>query len=159
MSTIAKMPGTARLWVYQATPAFPEDKAAEIKAELGQFASQWTAHNQQLQASADLLHNRFVVLVVDERQAGASGCSIDSSVRFLKSLQARYGTDLFNRMAFSYEQDGEVFTVPREEFAALYASGAIDDETIVFDTLVESLGAFEAGWRKPLGQSWHKRLV
>lgn len=106
-----------------------------------------------------MLHNRFILLMVDESQADASGCSIDSSVRFLKQLQAKYGVDLFDRMAFSYKDGEEVHTVSRDKFNELYASGAINDDTLVFDTLVNTKAGFDAGWLKPLSESWHARLV
>lgn len=159
MTLPATFSDTARLWVYQANPPFPEEAIPEIEAALQRFAQQWVSHNRQLKATAEVLHNRFVLLMVDESQADASGCSIDSSVRFLKQLQAQYGVDLFDRMVFSYKDGEAVRTVNRDEFAALYEAGAIDDRTLVFDTLIDSKADFESGWLKPLGESWHKRLV
>ncbi len=150
---------TTRLWVYQANKPFPSDAVPEIRSNLRAFARQWVSHNRQLKADADVLHDRFVILMVDESQADASGCSIDSSVHFLKKLQAEYGVDLFDRMYFSYQDGDAVHTVSREEFARRYAEGQINDHTLVFDTLVESKAAFDAGWLKPLSESWHARLV
>jgi len=159
MTTYETFPDTARIWIYQADLPFPEEEVPAIREKLRAFAQSWVSHNRQLRADAELLHNRFVLLTVDESQAGASGCSIDKSVNFLKQLQAEYNLDLFNRMVFSYQKDGAVHTVPREEFARRYQAGEIDDHTLVFDTLVASKQAFEQGWLKPLGESWHKRLV
>lgn len=150
---------TTRIWVYQANQPFPDTAVPEIRDSLQEFVRQWVSHNRQLKAGAEVLHNRFLILMVDESQADASGCSIDSSVHFLKQLQAKYGVDLFDRMAFSYKVGDEVRTVGRAEFEELYASGAINDDTLVFDTLVDSKSAFEAGWLKPLSKSWHARLV
>jgi hypothetical protein len=150
---------TTRLWVYQANKPFPSDAVPEIRSNLQAFARQWVSHNRQLKADADVLHDRFVILMVDESQADASGCSIDSSVHFLKKLQAEYGVDLFDRMYFSYQDGDGVHTVSREEFARRYAEGQINDHTMVFDTLVESKAAFDKGWLKPLRESWHARLV
>ncbi|MCR9101224.1 MAG: hypothetical protein NXI25_14785 [bacterium] len=150
---------TTRLWVYQANKPFPSDAVPEIRSNLQAFARQWVSHNRQLKADADVLHDRFVILMVDESQADASGCSIDSSVHFLKKLQAEYGVDLFDRMYFSYQDGDGVHTVSREEFARRYAEGQINDHTMVFDTLVESKAAFDEGWLKPLSESWHARLV
>ena len=150
---------TTRLWVYQANKPFPADAVPEIRSNLQAFARQWVSHNRQLKADSDVLHDRFVILMVDESQADASGCSIDSSVHFLKKLQAEYGVDLFDRMYFSYQDGNDVHTVSREEFARRYAEGQINDHTMVFDTLVESKAAFDAGWLKPLSESWHARLV
>jgi len=106
------------------------------------------------------LHNRFLVLMVDETQAGASGCSIDSSVAFVKQIQAQYGVDFFDRMSFSYQDEqGKVHTLPRADFEKAYQEGTITDETLVFDTLVKSKAELDKGLLKPLKESWHARLV
>lgn len=157
--TTPTLSATARVWIYQAHTPFRAEDIAAVNAHLQEFARQWVSHNNQLLAEGTLLHDRFVVLAVDESQAGASGCSIDSSVKFIKQLGAQYDRDLFNRMRFSYEKDGEVHTVSRDEFGALYASGAIHDDTIVFDTLVDTVEKLHAGFRKPLKDSWHARFV
>jgi hypothetical protein len=156
---IEKFPETARVWIYQAARPFRDAEVPEVEHKLQAFATQWVSHNRQLRASGGVLHNRFVVLAVDESQADASGCSIDKSVAFLKALQAEYDTDLFNRMLFSYLDKGEVETVSREEFALLYANGHINDATPVFDTLVSTKGDFDTSFIKPLGASWHRRMV
>jgi hypothetical protein len=159
MSTYEVLPPTSRVWIYQASQPFPEAERPLVKSKIEQFARQWVSHNRQLQAYGDLLHGQFVVLMVDESQAGASGCSIDSSVAFLKQLQSEYGLDLFDRLTFTYKDEDEVVTASREEFARRYQSGEINDHTPVFDTLISNKADFERAWVKPLGESWHKRMV
>ncbi len=159
MTNSIAFPPFTRLWIYQSNQPFEEKDIPELKQQLQRFAQEWISHNRQLRAHGDVLHNRFVVLMVDESQAGASGCSIDKSVYFLKNLQAEYGVDLFDRMRFSYLDGEEVKTVSREEFAILYAEGKINNETLVFDTLVNNKGDFDKAFIKPLKDSWHKRMV
>lgn len=159
MTAYDVLPDSTRVWIYQANQPFKEEDIPEIRREAQAFAQSWISHNRQLRAHADVLHNRFIVLMVDESQADASGCSIDKSVYFLKQLQAEYGVDLFDRMAFSFKDGEEVFTVPREEFARLYQEGRINDHTLVFDTLVSTKEELDQKWLKPLSQSWHKRMV
>ena len=159
METLDQLSDETRVWIYQSNQPFKEDEEAQVRTYIQQFAQQWVSHNRQLKAFGDLLHRQFVVLMVDESQAGASGCSIDSSVRFMKGLQAEFGVDLFDRMTFTYLEGEEVKTANRATFAALYQAGEINDETPVFDTLVNNKGKFEREWIKPLGQSWHKRMV
>lgn len=154
-----ELPTTTRIWIYQSNKPFEDKDIPEIKQTVQDFAQQWISHNRQLRAHGDLLHKRFVVLMVDESQADASGCSIDKSVYFLKSLQAVYGVDLFDRMCFSYLDGEEVKTVSRDEFAQLYAGGKINNDTLVFDTLVNNKGDFDNNFIKPLKESWHKRMV
>ncbi|MCB0558891.1 MAG: hypothetical protein H6573_16155 [Lewinellaceae bacterium] len=159
MTAYDVLPDSTRVWIYQANQPFKEEDIPVIRREAQAFAQSWISHNRQLRAHADVLHNRFIVLMVDESQADASGCSIDKSVYFLKQLQAEYGVDLFDRMAFSFKDGEEVFTVPREEFARLYQEGRINDHTLVFDTLVSTKEELDQKWLKPLSQSWHKRMV
>lgn len=157
---INKLPAHARVWVYQSKEPVAEALVPIIRQRLQSFVSQWVSHNQALRAAGDLVLNRFVVLMVDESMAGASGCSIDSSVRFLKELQADYGLELFDRMYFSYEDDnGRLFTVSRDDFARAYENGEINNDTLVYDTLVHTKEDFDSGFRKRLVDSWHARLV
>ena len=152
-------PDSARVWIYQSTTPIGEEKVIEIQRHLKTFAKNWVSHNNQLSAFADIFHSQFVVLMVDENQAGASGCSIDKSVHFLKQLEQHYNLNLFDRMTFTYKEGETVKTASREEFTMLYESGKIDDKTLVFDNLVKDKRAFEEKWLKPLGESWHRRML
>jgi len=151
---------SSRVWIYASDKPFADAEVPELRTKLRYFAQQWVSHNRQLMADADVLHNRFVVLMVDESQADASGCSIDKSVAFLKALQAEYGVDLFNRMIFSYQDfQGAVHSVDREAFARLYATEQINDDTLVFDPLVATKADLDTAFVKKLSQSWHKRMI
>ncbi len=158
-SDYTTLPTTARVWIYQAKQGFPTAATPLVREKVQRFTEHWISHNRQLRAYGDVWHDRFVVLMVDESKAGASGCSIDSSVRFLKQLQMEYGVDLFDRMVFAYQDGDTVKALNRDDFAAAYRSGAINDQTIVFDTLVKTKGEFDSGFQKPLGKSWHARLL
>lgn len=159
VQTADVLPESTRVWIYQADRPFHEKDIPQIRNMVKQFAENWVSHNRALRAFGDVYHHRFVVLMVDESRAEASGCSIDASVAFLKHLQQQFGVDLFDRMRFSFQGDKGVETVSRDEFERLYREGKIDDQTLVFDTLVDSKGAFEQGFVKPLKESWHQRLV
>ena len=52
---------------------------------------QWAAHDVPLTTARDLRYDQFIFGAVDERAAGASGCSIDALVRRMKGLQAELG--------------------------------------------------------------------
>lgn len=158
-STTIEFPTTSRVWIYQNKGAIPADMLPFVKEAMADFAISWVSHNKQMTSFGDVMEDRFLVLIADESRVGAGGCSIDSSVHFFKGLEDRFGLDLFDRMCFSYKADDGIHTVNRDEFAALYADGKINDSTIVFDTLVNTKGALDSSFQKPLGQSWHKRMV
>jgi len=152
-------PATSRVWIYQSKTELSEVDIAKIRQHITAFTQQWVSHNRALQATGDVLHGHFIVLMVDESQAGASGCSIDSSVHFIKEIEQAYKVDLFDRMTFTYEKKGIVYAAGREQFAELYVSGEIRDDTIVFDNLVNTKADFDTRWKVRLGDSWHRQMV
>ena len=159
MHSYNELPDSTRVWVYQSNRPFDAAVLPALRTQIQTFVENWISHNNQLRAFGDVYHNRFIVLMVDESQAGASGCSIDKSVHFLQALGQHYQVDLFDRMQFSYLNEGTVYTVSKEEFNRLFAAGEIKDDTLVFDTLVSNKGDFDKNWTKPLADSWHKRMI
>lgn len=161
MSTaLDRLASDSRIWIYGAERALTPDEATTIRTRLQEFVATWVSHRQELTAAADILHQRFLVIAVDESKAEASGCSIDGSVHFLQELGAELGIDFFNRMRFSYrDAKGSIHTVSREEFKSLYEQGKLENDTIVFDPLVKELGELRQIFERPLEDSWHSRMV
>lgn len=81
-----QLPTHARIWIYQSDRALTDSEVDALKPVLTQFVTEWTSHGQTLQASAEIFHNRFLVIANDEDVNSPSGCSIDASVRFVKQL-------------------------------------------------------------------------
>ncbi len=159
MTNYTTLPDTSRVWIYQAQAPLSPKITQEIEAHLTKFATAWVSHNNQLHAFAKVFHNQFLVLMVDESQAGASGCSIDKSVHFMQQLEQHYQIVLFDRMTFTYKDGDTIRSASKNEFAALYKAGTITDDTLVFDNLVKTKKDFDSQWVKPLASSWHKRMV
>lgn len=159
MNTYESMPDNSRVWIYQSDRPFEGEELNKINDQLSHFVHQWVSHNRALKAYGGLFHNQFVVLMVDESQAGASGCSIDSSVHFIKSLEAHFQVNFFDRMNFAFMQNEQVRTAQRDAFSNLYQNQEINDNTLVFNNLVKNKTEFESSWRVPLKDSWHARMV
>lgn len=155
MADLTSMDKSSRVWVYQSNREFSEAEVLKLQDQLTLFASQWAAHGSRLAAGAQVYYNRFIVLAVDESQAGASGCSIDSSVRFIKQLEEEYRISLTDRMLFAIREDGKVKTFTRSAFEDAIEKGRILPETLVFNNLVKNKEEFDKGWETPLKQSWH----
>ncbi len=148
----------SRVWVYQADRELTTAEVEQIKAQLDKFTTAWTAHNNQLKAKGDIRYNRFIILIVDESQAGASGCSIDKSVHFIKHLEQAFHINLLDRFNLAYRKGSEVFSAPRAQFEALLKQGNINTETIVFNNLVQNLKELQTKLEVPFKDSWHKQV-
>jgi hypothetical protein len=159
MNDLPSFPDQSRIWIYQATTTADPDSVGKINQAIVDFTREWTSHNLQLRATGGLLHGRFVVLIVDESQAGTSGCSIDKSVYFIKHLEEKYNLDLLNRLYFAYLDQGEVKVVHKGKLTEFYQEGRISEETLFFDNLVKTKGEFVDRWIVPLKKSWIKRML
>ena len=148
----------SRVWVYQSDKELTDQQAQQVAMQLNDFAAQWTAHNHQLKAKAEVRYNRFLVLIVDESQAGASGCSIDKSVNFIKNLEQQLGINLLDRFNLAYKEGEKVLSAPRHEFEQMLKEGKITTDTIVFNNLVQDLQQLENKWEVPFKNSWHAQL-
>ncbi|HEY0030176.1 MAG TPA: ABC transporter ATPase [Bacteroidia bacterium] len=159
MTTISTMPSDARVWVYQSDRVFSDLELNSIMEAGANFISDWAAHGASLKASFDVLHNLFIVIAVDEKQALASGCSIDKSVRFVKELEQKLSLNLFDRMQVAYRKGKEIAICKLADFEKLAVEGAVDATTIVFNNMVSTKAAFDAGWEVPLKKSWQSRVL
>lgn len=148
----------SRVWIYQSDRPFTEAEEAQIKTVLDEFTSQWQAHGHQLAAKAEVRYNRFIILMVDEKEAGATGCSIDKSVQLIKQFEHDYKLDLFNRFNMAYKEGAEVKSCSRAQFEELIANGTVTGETIVFNNLVPTRKQLVTEWELPFSQSWHAKV-
>ena len=76
----------SRVWIYTANRAITNIESDFVQSNLEIFSSEWKAHSQQLKAKACMLNEFTLVFVVDQSITAASGCSVDSSVRFVKEI-------------------------------------------------------------------------
>ncbi len=156
---LANLSPESRVWIYMSSQEFTKVQSNQIQAQIDTFVQDWSSHQKQLFAGGALLHQRFVVLMVDENQAGASGCSIDKSVYFIKDLAQQFQVDFFDRLNFAFIDQDQIKTAKREEFAQLFKEGKINEDTLVFNNLVQTKKDFESMWKIPLKDSFHKNMV
>lgn len=149
----------SKVWIYQSNRAFTEAENKLILDKATTFISDWTAHGKLLKASIGSYYNRFLVLMVDETQADASGCGIDKSLRFFQQLELEFNVSLMNRMLVAYKVNTEVLTCQLSEFEKKIEQGEVHQDTIVFNNLVGTKAEFENNWETPLKKSWHSKLL
>lgn len=131
---------TSRVWVYQSQTPIAKSAQSEIQVRMTDFVEKWAAHGNQLYGDSTILEDYFLVLAVDEKQAGASGCSIDSSVRFMKQLEQEFGLVLFDRLHVLLENDGTKSIVHFSEIQN-------HPNSIIYNPLVHTLGDLRTNWK------------
>ncbi len=147
-----------RIWIYQAGRELNNQEEAHVLAKLDQFVSQWHAHGKQLAAWAEVRYGYFIIIAVNESAAPPTGCSIDKSVHLLKELEQELQVSLFDRMQIAY-RDGEVVrVVSRPVFEQRIAEGEINEDTLVFNNLIQYSAALQTEWEVPFRKSWHAKV-
>jgi hypothetical protein len=159
MTAIHQMPSNARVWVYQSNTFLSPDEVNVILQRGKAFIESWTAHGAALKASFDVLYNRFIIISVDEQQAMASGCSIDKSMAFIKSLEQEFKLQLLDRMQVAYRNGKDIEVCALTEFEKRTGKGLVNAETIVFNNMITTKAAFDNEWEVPLKESWQKRVL
>lgn len=148
----------SRVWVYQADRNLSDSEVLQMQILLDNFTTGWTAHNNQLKAKGEIRYDRFLILIVDESQAGASGCSIDKSVHFMKQIESHFNINLFDRFNLAYRDGDDIYSTPRHDFEELLKQGSINTNTIVFNNMVQNLNELQTKWEVPFKDSWHIQL-
>ncbi len=149
----------ARLWIYQSDRKFTTEDRAIIHNHLELFTKRWAAHGQPLQSSFDIRFDQFVLLAVDESSHGASGCSIDDSVRALKELEAISSIDFFNRSLIAFFINEKVTTIPQTALRPTFDKGAWDENTPTFNNTITEKSKVDTEWLLPAGKTWLKRYL
>jgi len=136
----------SRVWVYSTHRELTLDELSFIEKSLAQFIPEWAAHGSKLIGNGIVHKSRFVILAVDETQVGASGCSIDSSQRFVKSIGAQLGLDFFNRVNMVVDDGNELNTVHISDLKDHLTSD-------VYNPMITKLKELNESWLIPVPES------
>lgn len=144
----------SRVWVYQSSRLLSFSEALEMEAHLEQFTGQWLAHGAPVKAYGNLLFGQFVVLMADETATTVSGCSTDSSVRFVKELGEKFKIDFFERNNLAFVIKDKIQLLPLSQLSYAYSNNFIDGDTLYFNNLVLNKQQLEDDWLIPVKDSW-----
>ncbi|RFM28066.1 hypothetical protein [Deminuibacter soli] len=145
---------SSRVWIYQSSRLFTFQEVLQLEPMLEAFAAQWKSHGAQVKAYANLLFGQFIVLMADETQAGVSGCSTDSSVRFIKQVEDTFKVDMFNRQMLAFVVKDKLQLLPLSQLEYALQNGFVTGETLYFNNLAATKEELLNNWLVPAGKSW-----
>ncbi len=154
-----QMPEDARLWIYQCNRKFSSAEIEGINSSLQEFLASWDAHGIAIKSSYRLYYDQVIVLAVDESSHGASGCSIDASVAFMKSLERTYEISLTDRTQIGFVIDKEITVLNISQIKKAIISDKIKPDDIILNNSVSSVAEFKKFWYQTVDQSWCKKYL
>ena len=144
----------SKVWIYQSSRLFGFGEALEIEEMMEDFVSSWNSHGAKLKGYANMFFGQFIVLMADETQAGVSGCSTDSSVRLIKTIEAKFKVDMFNRQNLAFVIKDKVQLLPLSQLKYAVENNFINADTLYLNNLVQTKAELENNWIVPVRNSW-----
>ncbi len=154
-----KIADSSKIWIYQSSRAFKKQEQDQIESAAKEFIGQWAAHGKDLSAAFAIKHDQFLIMAVDEGANLATGCSIDSSVGFMRSIGSEFNVDLFDRSKIAFILNDNIQIESLNNFKNKVKSGEISDSAIVFNNAVTVKSELREKWMLPLGESWAGRFL
>ena len=145
---------TSKVWIYQSSRFFRLGEALEIEEMMEDFVNSWNSHGAKVKGYANMFFGQFIVLMADETQAGVSGCSTDSSVRVIKTIEEKFKVDMFNRHNLAFVIKDKVQLLPLSQLKYAVENNFINGDTLYFNNLVQTKTELENNWIVAVKNSW-----
>tara|TARA_Y100000739_G_scaffold108990_1_gene93637 strand:+ start:179 stop:667 length:489 start_codon:yes stop_codon:yes gene_type:complete len=153
-----KLDKKSRIWVFQSKDQLDESTYNLIKKKISVFLENWKSHQKSFESSFIIKYKTFVVIAADETNL-VSGCSIDSLINFVKSIEDEFEINLLDKLDVKYKIGNYINTANLNEFKKICKNIDINDKLIVFNNLVKNIDDFEKKWEVDIRKSWHKRFL
>lgn len=154
-----KLPGHAKIWIYQSNRKFYAEEIPKINANLTNFLTTWICDGVDIISSYKIAYNRFIILGVDDTIDPISTALIDQSVSFILGLQSEYDVELLDKLNVCFKQGEHVQYKDVAAFKKLIKNKSISPKTIVFNNLIRTKEELESDWELPITESWHNRFL
>jgi hypothetical protein len=147
------------VWIYQSSRLFFISEALQMEDMLNEFVAGWNSHGAPVKGFANLFFGRFIVLMADETATGVSGCSTDSSVRLIKSIEEKFKVEMFDRQTLAFVVKDKIELLPMNQLDYAVENNFIDGDTLYFNNTVLTKKEMIDKWIIPVKESWlAKRL-
>ena len=118
----------------------------------------WAAHGAPLNASFEIRFNQVIIVAVNEDVNQASGCSIDASTRWFKSLGELIQVDFFDRQIASIQEE-RILLIPITSIKDFILSANLSEEDFIIPPQTSDLGHYRTQWLQTVRESWLKKYL
>lgn len=150
----------ARVWVYPCSRTLSDQETSVLESKLESFVQNWLSHHREVHGSGMILENRFIILAADENTTDVSGCSIDSSVRFIREVEQLFNIQCFDRSHMYFiSNDGQTESIDFREITSAWEKGQIQERTPVFNIHATNVSDIRTNWTIPMSASAYGRFL
>ena len=80
-------------------------------------------------------------------------------VKFIKNIENEYQISLLDRLDLSYRDKNKILVLRLDDFKRKILEKKINNDTIVFNNLINLKSDLTNNWEIPLNRSWHQKLI
>jgi len=157
--TFDKISDESRIWIFQSNQLISDLDIESLEKKIEVFLSSWTSHGDQLMVASKIKYNLFIIIALDQSCSTASGCSIDKLVNFIKNIENEYQISLLDRLDISYRDKNKISVLRLDDFKRKILEKKINNDTIVFNNLINLKSDLDYNWEIPINRSWHQKLI
>ena len=145
---------SSRVWIYQSSRLFSISEALEMEDFLNGFLDGWKSHGAPVKGYANLFFGQFIVIMADETATGVGGCSTDSSVHLIQSLEKKFNVMLMDRLNLAFVIKDKIQLLPLSQLDYAVENNFINGNTLYFNNTVLTKKELEEQWIIPVKESW-----
>lgn len=149
----------SRVWIYQCNRAFTQSEVVVLSDMLKQFVSNWKSHGTPVKGFGSIFFNQFIILMADETAIQVGGCSTDSSVHLIKSIEQKFRVDLLDRQYLAFIKNEKVELIQLAQFEKAVADNFIEANTLYFNNTVLTKKELYDQWLIPVKDCWLAKRV
>jgi hypothetical protein len=153
-----QLPDQSRVWVYQADRPLMATEMEQISSFLTLEMDAWAAHGASLNASFEIRFNQVVIVAVNEDVNEASGCSIDASTRWFKSLGEMLQVNFFDRQIAKIQGE-QISLIPIASIKDFIIGANLLEQDYIIPPQTADLGQYRNQWLQTVRQSWLKKYI
>ena len=150
-------PINSKIWIFSSNKPLNSNQTEIVSSILNKFFKNWTSHGKKLKSDFMILHNYFIIVLVDENLFKASGCSIDLLVKEIIKIEEKLNIELMDKLNVKYFQNEQIISVDVNTFKELIKKNVINHDTLVFNNTINNFGEFKSKWKIPAKDSWLNR--
>jgi hypothetical protein len=149
---LANFSPRSKVWIYYSGKPFAPNEHV-IQEQITFFTQDWTSHGSKVTADGFVLSNHIIMLVADTSLGEVSGCSTDSSVRFMTNLGKEYELDFFDRNLVLVLINDSI------QVTNIHNLKNYPADALVFNPFFSDLQEWRSHFTQSLTASKYKRLV
>jgi hypothetical protein len=150
----------SKVWIYQSNRPFLKTEVIEIENILHNYVQNWKSHGAEVKGFSSVLFDYFIILIADESETMVSGCSTDSSVHIIKTIEEKFAVNLFDRQNLTFLCNDNIVQIPLPKINNAIKNKTIEPTTLFFNNAITTKKQLLTEWIVPINKSWlHKKIT